>query len=82
MVWVSVWDNTVDAAQFVDLLSQTADHRFGKSAGKGSWTRGTRTVTITPVHVQSHPAVLYVDSPRPMTRAIFDTTALAAAPEK
>lgn len=82
MVWVSVWDNTVDAAQFFDLLSQTADHRFGKSTAHGTWTRGTRTVTVTQVQVQGRPAVLYVDTPRPTTRALLDTAALAAAPEK
>ena len=82
MVWVSVWDNTIDAAQFVDLLSQTADHRFGKSTAHGTWTRGTRTVTITPVEVQGRPGVVYVDTPRAMTRAILDTTALTAAPER
>jgi hypothetical protein len=82
MIWISVWDNTVDAAQFVDLLSQTADHRFGKSATHRTWTRGTRTVTVTPVQVQGRPAVLYVDTPKPLTRALLDTAAVAAAPEK
>jgi hypothetical protein len=79
---VSVWDNTIDAAQFMDLLSQTADHRFGASKVHGTWTRGTRTVTVTPANVQGHPAVLYVDTPRPISRALLDTTALAAAPER
>jgi hypothetical protein len=82
MIWVSVWDNTIDAAQFADLLSQTADHRFGASTAHKTWTRGTRTVTITPVEVQGRPAVLYVDTPRPTSRALVDTTALAAAPER
>lgn len=82
MIWVSVWDNTVDAAQFVGLLSQTVDHRFGTSKTHGTWTRGTRTVTVTPVEVQGRPAVLYIDTPRPTSRALVDTTALAAAPEK
>jgi hypothetical protein len=82
MIWVSVWDNTIDAAQFADLLSQTADHRFGASTARRTWTRGTRTVTVTPVEVQGRPAVLYVDTPRPISRALVDTTALAAAPEK
>jgi hypothetical protein len=82
MIWVSIWDNTVDAAQFVDLLSQTVNRRFGKSTAHGTWTRGTRTVTVTPVQVQGRPAVLYVDAPRPMARALLDTAALAAAPEK
>lgn len=82
MVWVSIWDNNIDAAQFADLLSQTADHRFGTSKAHGTWARGTRTVTVTPVEVQGRPAVLYVDSPRPTPRPLVDTTALAAAPEK
>jgi hypothetical protein len=81
MIWLSVWDNAIDAAQFADLLSQTADHRFGASTARRTWTRGTRTVTVTPVEVQGRPAVLYVDTPRP-SRALVDTTALAAAPEK
>jgi hypothetical protein len=82
MIWVSVWDNPIDAAQFADLLSQTADHRFGASTAHGTWTRGTRTVTVKPIEVQGRPAVLYVDTPRAIARALVDTTALAAAPEK
>ena len=81
MVWVSVWDNSVDAAQFLDLVSQTADHRFGASTSHGKWTHGTRTVTVTPVEVHGRPGVLYVDTPRPMGRAVVDTTAITAAPE-
>jgi hypothetical protein len=81
MVWVSVWDNAVDAAQFGDLLSQTADRRFGASTSPRQWVRGTRTVTVTPVDVQGHQGVLYVDTPRPMPRALVDTAAITLHPE-
>ena len=82
MVWVSIWDNPVDAAQFVDLLSQTATARFGAAKSHGTWTRGTRTVTVTPVEIHGHPGALYVDTPRPTGHALVDTTALTAVLEK
>ncbi|HXB26363.1 MAG TPA: hypothetical protein VNV25_16630 [Gemmatimonadaceae bacterium] len=82
MIWVSIWDNPVDAAQFVDLLSQTATARFGAAKSHGTWTRGTRTVTITPVEIHGRPGALYLDTPRPIGHALVDTTALSAVPEK
>jgi hypothetical protein len=81
MVWVSVWDNDVDAAQFLDLLSQTADRRFTKSAAPRTWTKGTRTVTVTPVEIQGRPGVEYVDTPRPTPHVLIDTTGIAFHPE-
>jgi hypothetical protein len=82
MIWVSIWDNPVDAAQFVDLLSQTATARFGAAKAHGTWTRGTRTVTIAPVEIHGRPGALYLDTPRPIGHALVDTTALSAVPEK
>jgi hypothetical protein len=81
MVWVSVWNSTVDAAQFIDLLSQTADHRFGRSTGPRLWVHGAHVITVTPMEVQGRPAVLYVEAPRALSHALADTTGFTAHPE-
>jgi hypothetical protein len=82
MVWVSLWDNDVDAAQFLDLLSQTADRRFNKSAVPRTWTQGTRTVTVTPIEVHGRPGVEYLDTPRATPHVLVDTTGIAFHPEE
>jgi hypothetical protein len=81
LVWASIWDNTVDAAEFVDLLSQTADRRFGSPKSPRQWTSGTRTVTVTPFEIKGRPAVLYEDTPRPTPRLLLDTAAITFHPE-
>jgi hypothetical protein len=81
LIWASIWDNTVDAAQFVDLLSQTADRRFGAAKSPRQWVSGTRTITVTPFEIQGRPAVLYQDTPRPTPRLLLDTAAITFRPE-
>jgi hypothetical protein len=63
MVWVTVFGSPVDAGVFADLMSQVAEKRFGAPVSLRHYKKGTRTVTITPLEVSGHPAVLYVDLP-------------------
>jgi hypothetical protein len=67
LVWVTVLDSPVDAAQYVDLVKQHAP-----AAGHG------RTLTIRPIEVDGHPGALYVDSPGPVVGALVDTTKVTA----
>lgn len=78
MVWVTVLDSPVDAAQFADLMSQTAEKRFGAPVSVRHYRSGTRTVTITPIEVGGKPAVLYVDLPAPQTTPIVDPAKITA----
>ncbi len=82
ITWVSVWDNAVDAAQFADMLGQTAERRFGSATAPHTWTRGSHTVSVRPVEIQGRPGVIYTDAPRTLTRPLLDTTAITAQPER
>ena len=50
LVWVTVWDSAVSAAQFLDLLRQTVSHRYGEHPA--------RAIATTPVEIDGHPAVI------------------------
>lgn len=63
LVWVTLLDSPVDAEQFTDMLDQTARNRFGAPVGLRLYRTGARTVTITPMTIGGHPAVLYTDAP-------------------
>ena len=71
LVWVSVWDTPVDAAEFDDLLGQAVAKRYGvkqpSSAGSGGGARsydvGGRHITVSAAEVQGRPAVIYTDFP-------------------
>jgi len=72
IVWVTLLDSPVDAAQFVDLLDQTAHNRFGAPTSLHVYTKGTRTVTIAPITVGGHPGVLYTDAPAASDLPLLD----------
>jgi hypothetical protein len=67
LVWVTLLDSPVDAAQFIDLARQ--------SMPQG---RPKRTVTVSPIEVGGHPGVLYVDSPGVPVSALVDTARVTA----
>ena len=71
LVWVTLLDSPVDAAQFADLARQAAQHRdAGRSKG--------RSVTIAPIEVGGRPGVLYVDSPGIPVASLVDTARVTA----
>lgn len=76
LVWASVWDSPVDAADFLDAIGDVARRRYelGKQdIPAGSTTRrfdapatpkrGARTVTISLEQVSGKPVVIYMDLP-------------------
>ncbi len=69
LVWASVWDTGVDAAQFVDAATQAAAVRYDatpspESVGGSRVIRaGGRRVTIAAGDVGGRPVVVYTDSP-------------------
>lgn len=76
LVWASVWDSPVDAADFLDAMGDAARRRYelGKQdVPAGSTTRryavpatpkrGARTVTMSLEQVSGKPVVIYMDLP-------------------
>ncbi len=70
IVWLTVWDSPVEAAEFLDITNQAIDKRFQtKPAGTAtttdkSYSTGDRSLRLTAVEIQGRPAVVYVDVPQ------------------
>jgi hypothetical protein len=69
IAWLSIWDTSIDAAEFFDLLDTGLLKKYGaikpQSASQSTHTysiRG-RTVQIVAAEISGRPAVLYVDVP-------------------
>lgn len=89
MVWASVWDSSVDAADFMTVMADAARRRYdvGKqtvapgattrrldvSAGK---THGARTVLLTVEQRAGHPVVTYMDIPAGTSPTLIDLSRL------
>lgn len=77
LVWASVWDSAVDAADFLDAMGDAARRRYElgrQDAPAGATVRrydvpanpkrgGARTVTLSLEQVRGKPVVLYMDLP-------------------
>jgi hypothetical protein len=69
LVWLSVWDTSLDAAEFRDLLDTAVLKRFkgvepGSSDGMTrTYRTGRRVIGLIAVEVAGRPAVIYVDAP-------------------
>jgi hypothetical protein len=78
VVWVTVWDSAVDAAQFVDAVGQAMGRRYRTSAptvaanGVRTYTGSGRTVVLTPREVGAHNVVMFVDVPDGVSPAVID----------
>ena len=80
LTWLTVWDSSIDAAQFRDLMEQTIEKRFktAHAAGGSGTTRKFaakgRSVELAAVTVQGKPVVLFTDVPAGAATRLFDIT--------
>src|SRR5258706_10788140 len=78
IVWVSVWDTPIDAAQFVDALGQAVGRRYKTSApsvaksGVRKYAGSGRSVVITPREIGGRNVVIYIDVPAGASSALID----------
>jgi hypothetical protein len=78
IVWATVWDTAVDAAQFVDALGQAISRRYSTGApalaasGDRTYSGARRTVVITPREIDGRNVVMYVDVPSGASPSIVD----------
>jgi hypothetical protein len=77
IVWVSVWDSTIDSGDFYNLMDRTIDRRYGPSeardfpglsSAKGmtsgrAYTIAGRSVGVATGELAGRPVVVYVDLP-------------------
>lgn len=78
MAWLSVWDSSVDAAEFLDLMDTALLKRFedlrplsGSGTRRLYSTKG-RTIAVSAVEVQGRPCILYVDVPAGSSVDVID----------
>jgi hypothetical protein len=78
LVWVSVWDTPVDAAQFVDALGQAIGKRYKAAVptvsaeGVRTYAGSGRTVVVTPWEIDGRNVVMYADVPAGASPALID----------
>ena len=86
LVWVTVWDSALDAAEFVDATGQAIGRRYRTSApsvsgaGVRSYTGASRTVVLTPREIGGRNVVTYVDVPNGVSPALIDPARISLGP--
>lgn len=85
LVWASVWDTSVDGADFLDLMADATRKRY--EMGRQNWpagstsrrlevpagkTHGARTVTISLEQRDGRPVVLFMDLPAGVSPTLID----------
>ena len=80
VAWLSVWDSTIDAAEFYDLLDTAVLKRYTNArprlatADQRTYDVGGRTLQLTAAEVNGRPIVLYVDVPTGAPTTMIDLT--------
>jgi hypothetical protein len=79
LVWATVWDSPVEAAEFRDVMQRGLERRL-EVAGSGdvssrTFAAGARTVRLSAAEAQGRPLVIYVDAP---TGALLDVLDVGA----
>ena len=84
IIWVSVWDSTLEAAEFSDVLVRATTKRTGMAErsepGGGATIRAKgRTITIFPRIISGRAVIVYSDQPDGMS-GVIDPTAITLSP--
>ena len=81
IVWTSVWDTPLEAAEFSDALTRatakrtgTAEHSVGAGGATFAW-KG-RTISILPHSVGDRALIVYSDLPDAMSGGVIDAAAI------
>jgi len=81
IVWASVWDSTLEAAEFSDALTRATTRRTGaaeRSVGSGGATFASkgRTISILPRSIGDRALIVYSDLPDAMSAGVIDAGAI------
>jgi hypothetical protein len=69
IVWLTVWDSSVEAGEFYDLVGRAIEKRFSTKAGAGSsnlvkkYSASGRALQLTTTEIGGRPVVIYQDLP-------------------
>ena len=78
LAWLSVWDTSVDAAEFLDLMDTALLKRFedlrplSSTTSRHLYSTRGRTIALSAVEVAGRPCVLYVDVPAGASVDVID----------
>jgi hypothetical protein len=77
IAWVTVWDSSVDAAEFSGALAETVLQRYGGTpvgppGGARSFTGSGRSIRITPAERAGKTIVMYTDVPAGQSLDVID----------
>ncbi len=78
LAWLTVWDTSVDGAEFYDLLDTAILKRFDSvkpveaASGRRVYSTGSRTIAVSVADVGGRPVVMYVDVPAGMSTDVID----------
>ena len=78
IAWVTVWDTSIDAAEFFDLLDASLIKRFGgriTPSGSGTtrtYGAGGRRIHLQISDINGRPVILYVDAPAGVSPRLLD----------
>ena len=81
IVWASVWDSALEAAEFSDVLIRATAKRTGaaeRNVGSGGATFASkgRTISILPRSVGDRALIVYTDLPDAMSAGVIDPAAI------
>ncbi len=78
LTWLTVWNTTVEAAAFRDLMERMIEKRFGVKPGSGGtadarrFSANGRRLELVAATVQGRPAVLFTDVPAGAALDVID----------
>lgn len=79
IAWVTVWDTSIDAAEFFDLLDASMIKRHGGRITPGAGTGTTRTygasgrsILLSISDINGRPVILYADAPAGVSPRLLD----------
>jgi hypothetical protein len=82
IVWVTLWETSTDAAEFVDALGQGIMRRYRTAnprvqRGVRTYSGSGRTVVVTPFERDGRNVVMYVDVPAGSSPSVLDPSRIA-----
>ncbi len=76
LVWLTVWDSQVEAAEFYDIADQALEKRFNTKAKSGklskSYSPKGRSVQLSTTEIGGRPVVIFVDVPAGASTNVLD----------
>lgn len=92
VVWASAWDNSIDAADFFDVMSNVVSKRYEVGAWDGppgsvekrfnipaTGGRAPRIATLQAVTIGGRPVVVYMDGPAAAGAFVMDAKAITVS---